>query len=173
MSRSGSITLPRAATCWRSGNAKVGYAAISRATRADESSTLIGFGASAIGTLPDGYVQNAPNAVAYRAAVVAGRLATARGYALTQEDRLRRDIIERLMCDLHVDLAEQCAAHDSNADRFTAELCALDALANDGLVERAGHKIKIPERARPFVRTVCAVFDAYISDGDQRFSRAS
>ncbi len=139
----------------------------------DESSTLIGFGASAIGNLPDGYVQNAPNAVAYRAAVVAGRLATARGYALTQEDRLRRDIIERLMCDLHVDLAEQCAAHESGTDRFTAELHALDALANDGLVERAGHKIKIPERARPFVRTVCAVFDAYISDGDQRFSRAS
>ena len=77
------------------------------------------------------------------------------------------------MCDLHVDLAEQCAAHESGTDRFTAELHALDALGNDGLVERAGHKIKIPERARPFVRTVCAVFDAYISDGDQRFSRAS
>ncbi len=139
----------------------------------DESPTLIGFGASAIGTLPDGYVQNAPNAVAYRAAVVAGRLATARGYALTEEDRLRRDIIERLMCDLHVDLAEQCAAHDSGADRFAAELSALDALATDGLVERVGYKISIPEQARPFVRTVCALFDAYISDDDQRFSRAS
>jgi oxygen-independent coproporphyrinogen III oxidase len=139
----------------------------------DESPTLIGFGTSAIGTLPDGYVQNAPNAVAYRAAVVAGRLATARGYALTEEDRLRRDIIERLMCDLHVDLAEQCAAHNSGADRFATELSALDALANDGLVERVGYKISIPERARLFVRTVCAVFDAYISEDDQRFSRAS
>ena len=77
------------------------------------------------------------------------------------------------MCDLHVDLAEQCAAHDCDANRFAAELSALDALANDGLVERVGYTIKIPERARPFVRTVCAVFDAYISDGDQRFSRAS
>ncbi len=139
----------------------------------DESPTLIGFGASAIGTLPDGYVQNAPNTVAYRAAVVAVRLATARGYALTEEDRLRRDIIERLMCDLHVDLAEQCAAHNSGADRFAAELSALDALANDGLVERVGYKISIPERARPFVRTVCALFDAHISDDDTRFSRAS
>jgi oxygen-independent coproporphyrinogen III oxidase len=139
----------------------------------DESPTLMGFGASAIGTMPDGYVQNATNAVAYRAVIEAGRLATARGYALTAEDRLRRGIIERLMCDLHVDLAEHCAAHGSTADRFAAELSALDALANDGLVERAGYTINIPERARPFVRTVCAVFDAYITDGDQRFSRAS
>ncbi len=139
----------------------------------DESPTLMGFGASAIGTMPDGYVQNATNAVAYRAVIEAGRLATARGYALTAEDRLRRGIIERLMCDLHVDLAEHCAAHGSTADRFAAELSALDALANDGLVERAGYTIDIPERARPFVRTVCAVFDAYITNNDQRFSRAS
>ena len=139
----------------------------------DESGTLIGFGASAIGTLPDGYVQNAPSAVAYRAAIVAGRLATARGCALTDEDRLRRDLIERLMCDLKVDLAERCAAHNSAAGRFAGELSKLDALANDGLVERVGYKISIPERARPFVRTVCAAFDAYISDGDTRFSQAS
>jgi oxygen-independent coproporphyrinogen-3 oxidase len=140
---------------------------------ADESRTLIGFGASAIGTLPHGYVQNAPSAVAYRAAIIAGRLATARGWALREEDRLRRDLIERLMCDLHVDLAERCAAHDSDTDRFAAELSAFDALANDGLVERVGYKITVPERARPFVRTICAVFDAYLSGDDKRFSAAS
>ncbi len=139
----------------------------------DESGTIIGFGASAIGTLPDGYVQNGSSTVAYRAAIVAGRLATARGSALTAEDRLRRDIIERLMCDLRVDLGELCTAHDSGADRFAAELSKLDALANDGLVERVGYNINVPERMRPFVRTVCAVFDAYISDDDMRFSRAS
>ena len=139
----------------------------------DESGTLIGFGASAIGTLPEGYVQNTPSAVAYRAAIAAGQLATARGCALTEEDRLRRDVIERLMCDLKLDLAERCEAHYSDADRFAAELSKLDVLADDGLLERAGHKISIPERARPLVRTVCAVFDAYLSDDDRRFSRAS
>ena len=139
----------------------------------DESRTLIGFGASAIGTLPQGYVQNAPSAVAYRAAIMGGRLATARGRALTPEDRLRRDLIERLMCDLKVDLAEQCAAHASDTDRFAAELSALDALANDGLLERVGYKVAIPERARPFMRTVCAALDAHLADHDTRFSRAS
>ena len=128
----------------------------------DESQTLMGFGASAIGTMPDGYVQNATNAVAYRAAIEAGRLATARGYVLTAEDRLRRGIIERLMCDLHVDLAEHCAAHGSTADRFAAELSALDALANDGLVERAGYTINIPERrGRSAPHRLCRVRRLY------------
>jgi len=139
----------------------------------DEAQTLIGFGTSAIGALPDGYVQNAPGTVAYRDAIAAGRPATVRGCALTEEDRLRRDIIERLMCDLRADVAEICAAHDRSADDFAAELSALDDLADDGLVQRAGSKISVPERARPFIRTVCAVFDAYLSGGETRFSRAS
>lgn len=139
----------------------------------DQSGTLVGLGASAIGTMPDGYVQNAASTTVYRTAIAAGHLATARGCRLTQEDRLRRDVIERLMCDLKVDLAERCAAHNADADHFAVELSKLDALADDGLVERVGYKINIPERARSFVRTVCAVFDAYISDNDMRFSRAS
>ncbi len=72
----------------------------------DESSCLIGFGTSAIGALPDGYVQNTATTAAYRDAIGNGRLATVRGRALTGEDRTRRDIIERLMCDLRVDLAQ-------------------------------------------------------------------
>jgi oxygen-independent coproporphyrinogen-3 oxidase len=75
-------------------------------------------------------------------------------------------------CDLKVDLAERCAAHHSDVDRFAVELSKLDVLVDDGLLERAGYKISIPERARPLVRTVCAVFDAYLLDDDSRFSPA-
>ncbi|MGP0094240.1 MAG: oxygen-independent coproporphyrinogen III oxidase [Xanthobacteraceae bacterium] len=139
----------------------------------DAAQALIGFGTSAIGALPNGYVQNAPGTVAYRDAIAAGRPATVRGYALTDEDRLRRDIIERLMCDLCADLAEICAAHNRSANDFVAELSALDALADDGLVQRAGSKISVPERARPLIRTVCAVFDAYSLNDQTHFSRAS
>jgi len=139
----------------------------------DESSVLLGFGASAIGALPDGYVQNAAAATAYRDAITGGRLATARGCLLTPQDRLRRDIIERLMCDLRVDLDRICAAHVANADEFAAELRELDDLVRDGLVERTGRRIVVPESKRSFVRTVCAVFDAYLSDGSMRYSRAS
>ena len=139
----------------------------------DESPNLIGFGPSAIGALPDGYVQNAPGMVNYRAAILAGRAATVRGRALNGEDRLRGRIIERLMCDLQVDIGELCAAHKAEADHFAAELGRLDEFVADGIVERTGNQIRVPEQARPFVRAVCAVFDAYLSNDETRFSRAS
>jgi oxygen-independent coproporphyrinogen III oxidase len=139
----------------------------------DEAAHLIGFGPSAIGALPGGYVQNAPQMIAYRAAIAAGRPATARGCAVTAEDRLRGRIIERLMCDLRVDLAEVCRAHGESVERFAAEVSALDALALDGLVARCGSEIRIPQEARALMRSVCAVFDRYAPQQEARYSRAS
>jgi oxygen-independent coproporphyrinogen-3 oxidase len=139
----------------------------------DESEILIGFGTSAIGSLPQGYAQNASNTVAYREAIAAGRLATVRGRALSDEDRLRRDVISSLMCNLAVDLADICATHRVGADHFAAELARLDEYIDEGIVARDGSKLTLPEPARPFVRTVCAVFDQYMTNDESRFSRAS
>jgi oxygen-independent coproporphyrinogen-3 oxidase len=92
---------------------------------------------------------------------------------VTAEDRLRGHIIERLMCDLRVDLADVCQAHGASAERFAAELSALDELARDGLVMRNGSEITVPQGARAFVRSVCAVFDQYQPQQETRYSRAS
>ena len=146
--------------------------AISKATT-DETANLIGFGPSAISSLPGGYVQNTPQVVGYRDAIMAGRPATVRGCAVTAEDRLRGHIIERLMCDLRVDLADVCQAHGASAERFAAELSALDELARDGLVMRNGSEITVPQGARAFARSVCAVFDQYQPQQETRYSRAS
>ena len=139
----------------------------------DDAPTLIGFGASAIGSLPEGYVQNATRVVDYREKILAGNLATMRGRALTNEDRLRATIIERLMCELRVDLAEICRAHGVAANHFALEFRKLDDLAKDGIVERDHGNISVPEAARPLVRTVCAVFDAFLANNGARFSQAS
>ena len=70
----------------------------------DDADALIGFGASAIGRMPQGFVQNAPDLAGYARAVAAGRLPIVKGLTLSDDDRLRGDIIERLMCDLELDL---------------------------------------------------------------------
>jgi oxygen-independent coproporphyrinogen-3 oxidase len=57
----------------------------------DASNILLGFGASAIGHLPQGYVQNEVHTRAYTEAIASGRSATVKGYALTDDDRLRAD----------------------------------------------------------------------------------
>ncbi|MEK9725278.1 MAG: radical SAM protein, partial [Rhodospirillaceae bacterium] len=70
----------------------------------DAADTLIGFGASSIGSLPAGYVQNVSGLGEWRRAVEAGRFAAVRGRALDADDRMRRDLINRLICDMTVDL---------------------------------------------------------------------
>lgn len=142
----------------------------------DPSEVLLGFGASAIGALPEGYVQNSPDYHKYEAAIAAGRPATARGLELTAEDRLRRDLIERLMCDLAVDLEQVAARHGVAPDHFDADLAGLAGLAADGLVAVAGRRVTVPESARPLVRLAAAAFDPYLvpsqESGAAKHSRA-
>jgi oxygen-independent coproporphyrinogen-3 oxidase len=135
----------------------------------DAAPALIGLGASSIGYLPQGYVQNAANLKTYREEIERGHLATARGIALTDEDRLRRSIIERLMCDLSVDLTEIVS---DPWTVFSVEFEKLNALAKDGFVSIAGSKITVPDRMRPFVRQVASVFDRYLQRSETRHSRA-
>jgi oxygen-independent coproporphyrinogen-3 oxidase len=138
----------------------------------DAAPVLIGFGASAISSYPQGYAQNASSTPEYRTAVLAGELATARGLALTEEDRLRREVIERLMCDLAVDLGEVCRRHGIAPDHFGPELQAVDRLAGEGLARRDGVRVSVPEEARPLLRVLCAAFDARLAASAGRHARA-
>jgi len=126
----------------------------------DRADALLGFGASAIGRLPQGYIQNTPRIGAYQEAIAQGRLPIQRGVALTLEDRLRATVIERLMCDLAVDLESAAAMHHLPDFRFAREREALAALAAEGIVRISGSRITVPEAMRPIVRVVAAVFDA-------------
>jgi len=137
----------------------------------DEASTLIGFGTSSISMLPQGYVQSESSTAAYRAAMASGRLPTARGIALAAGDRLRRAIIERLMCDLEVDLGPLARSYGEEPGDFKSELAALDVMAQDGLVARRGYRISVPDEARPLLRSVCAVFDRYLSTAAAKHSQ--
>ena len=139
----------------------------------DGADALIGLGASAIGRLPQGFVQNTPAVRAYSAAIDAGRHATARGVALSEEDRIRGRIIERILCDLEVDLEAMAGeASRSGLGRFEAELEALQSLERQRLVEREDRRIRVTEQGRPFVRLVAAAFDVYLREGKARHSAA-
>jgi len=138
----------------------------------DRAEALLGFGASAIGALPQGYVQNAVPFHAYREAIAGGRLAVARGIALDDEDRLRRHVIERLMCDLAVDLAAACRRYGRSAGHFGPELARLADLARDGIVEITATTVRIPEAARPLMRLPAAVFDAYLPTSSAAHAQA-
>jgi oxygen-independent coproporphyrinogen-3 oxidase len=137
----------------------------------DRSSVLLGFGASSIGSLAEGYVQNQVPFADYGRAIRKGRLAAARGIQLTDDDRLRRAVIERLMCGLDADLDEMAAGFGLD-ETFAPELAALKPLAGDGLVDIRGSLVRITEQGRPWMRTIAAQFDRYLETGEARHSRA-
>jgi oxygen-independent coproporphyrinogen-3 oxidase len=134
----------------------------------DDADALIGLGASAIGKLPQGFVQNAPDLAGFSRAVGTGCFATIKGRALSDDDRRRAAAIERLMCDLEVDLD----ALEGGAHYFAGELAAFRSLAEEGIVELEGSRVTVTPQARPFVRIAAAVFDAYLGAGEKRHSAA-
>jgi oxygen-independent coproporphyrinogen III oxidase len=138
----------------------------------DTAPALLGFGASAIGSLPQGYVQNTSPLKAYRETVTGGEFPISRGFALTPEDRLRSAVIERLMCDLSVDLDAERHRIDTGTFNFDSEMSRLEPLSEDGIVTVTGNRISITTDGRPFVRLVAAVFDSYLNVGEKRHSRA-
>jgi oxygen-independent coproporphyrinogen-3 oxidase len=127
----------------------------------DDADLLIGLGASAIGHLPQGYVQNAAVTRDYLAALAAGRFATVRGFVLRPDDRLRAALIERLMCDFRVDVADICRRHGEPIEAVADAMPALDRLAADGILRRDGAVIEMAPEARSLVRVAAAAFDAY------------
>lgn len=138
----------------------------------DKSETLIGFGASAIGHLPQGYVQNDVQIGAYAQSVAAGRLPTAKGYGLTDDDRLRADIIERIMCEFSADLGDICARHGAEAGAMLQSAARLKPLISDGVVRVDGDRLAVAKDSRFLVRSVAAAFDAHLDPGKQLHSRA-
>jgi oxygen-independent coproporphyrinogen-3 oxidase len=139
----------------------------------DDADALIGMGASAIGRLPQGYVQNAPDAGGYQRAVDGGQLATVRGVALSPDDMARGRIIERLMCDFAVELGATGSIGAIQAGHAVApDNEAMMRLESEGLVRREAQRIVVTETGRPFVRLIAAAFDAYLPKARARHSVA-
>jgi oxygen-independent coproporphyrinogen-3 oxidase len=136
----------------------------------DKAPVLIGLGASAISALPQGYVQNFAAVPIYRPAVTQGQLPIQRGVALSRDDRIRRHVIERLMCDMAVDLCAARTAFGENPAAFDEALAALAPLAKQGIVSVEGDTISILPRWRVATRLVCAAFDTYLARGGSKHS---
>ena len=141
----------------------------------DANSVLLGVGVSSISRLPQGFVQNQGLERNWRDAILRGELPTARGVALTDDDRFRSEIIERLMCDLAVDVdairARHADAIGEGPDLEEAFL-RLQPFIDDGLVVVDGARLTVTEAGRPLVRSMAAVFDAYLDPNAGRHSRS-
>lgn len=138
----------------------------------DEADALIGLGASSIGQLPQGYIQNMPATGDYLRRVGEGGLAVVRGYSFSAEDRARAWVIERVMCDFGFSFADLTARYPDLASTIRSEALRFVAADKDGLCRTEGDRFILTATGRPFARTVAAVFDAHLAGGRGRHSIA-
>jgi oxygen-independent coproporphyrinogen-3 oxidase len=138
----------------------------------DTAETLLGLGASAISSFREGYVQNHHELVPWRTAVREGRLATARGLALSARDRLEREAIERIMCDGAVDLAAVGARHGVAPEACVTDPARLAELERLGIVVREGTVLRVPVECRPLLRIAATIFDRYLERAPARHAVA-
>lgn len=108
----------------------------------------------------------------WAAAVGKGRLPVSRQLATTPEDRLRATVIERLMCDLEVDVGAACLDYGCAVTALDNSLIAARALAADGLCIVVGRLIRVSPELSRLVRIVAACFDQKLAPLTKKHSLA-
>jgi oxygen-independent coproporphyrinogen-3 oxidase len=128
-------------------------------------SDMLGFGISAIGRVGPTYYQNLKSLDEYYAALDSRRLPVARGVDLTQDDLVRRAVIQALMCHFRVSMESiELSYLVDFREYFAAELAELGKLADEGLVELQPDWIVVTPRGRLLVRIIARVFDRYLRE---------
>jgi oxygen-independent coproporphyrinogen III oxidase len=134
---------------------------------------IYSFGMSAISQIPDAYWQNEKELPDYYAALDAGKTPLTRGYFLTDEDKIRRETIMRVMCDLSLDYVTMSQKLGVNfSEHFANELAALAPFEADGLVRRSPAGLEVTDTGRLFIRNIAMCFDNTLAPtGERKHSR--
>jgi oxygen-independent coproporphyrinogen-3 oxidase len=139
-------------------------------TRAD--CDLIGFGVSAIGKVGHSYSQSVRTLKAYYEHLDVDQLPVEKGYALTADDVLRRQVIMELMCSGPVTYAAINAAHGIDfKSYFAEELVLLKQYEEAGLIVVDDERISVTPKGRMFVRASGMVFDKHLAQSTAKFSK--
>ena len=133
---------------------------------------LIGLGISSIGKVGDSYSQSVKLLSEYYARLDQNRLPVQRGYRLSADDVLRREVILALMCHNRVDFAPFEQKHGIVfRDYFADSLAQLEEMVDDGLVQILDDAIVLLPQGQLMMRNVAMTFDAYLGKQNVRFSR--
>ena len=124
---------------------------------------LYGMGITAISGVQETYAQNYRDIPSWEKAVEERGLATMRGYRLSQDDAIRREVISRLLCHTVIvkdEISRQFGIHFD--EYFAPELERLKMPQEDGLVAMNDKEIRAAWLGRIFIRNLAMVFDPYL-----------
>jgi oxygen-independent coproporphyrinogen-3 oxidase len=136
---------------------------------------LVGLGVSSISNIGNSYAQNSVTTMDYEALIESGRLPVCKGLAIDDDDLLRADIIQDLMCYDELDIGKFENCYDIRfREYFAAELIRLEALARDGLVEINDSRVAVTASGRLLMRNIAMQFDRHLDQAAnaEQFSKA-
>ena len=134
---------------------------------------LVALGITSIGKVADSYSQNIKTIKEYTDVINTGKLPVFRGVALTQDDILRREVINQLICHFELNFKEiEDAFSISFSNYFSEELNNIKEMQADSLLELTEDKISVLPEGKLLIRNICMVFDIYLKKNkEQRFSK--
>jgi oxygen-independent coproporphyrinogen-3 oxidase len=136
---------------------------------------LVALGVSAIGSIGNVFAQSAVTTMEYEALIENGQLPIRKGIAVDDDDLLRAEVIQSLMCYDQLSFADFGQQHGIDfAEYFSTELNRMQSLVKDGLIELDQSRILITQKGRLLLRSIAMIFDRYIdqAENDNRFSKA-
>lgn len=134
---------------------------------------LIGLGVSSISQVNGVLWQNNKELSEYYTAIAHNQLPVERGFSLSDDDKLRAALISQLICHFELDVKAFSRQWllDGFWQYFAQALERLQPFMEDGLVEVYAERINVTAAGRLWVRSICACFDAYLIQGQQRYSK--
>ena len=134
---------------------------------------LVALGITSIGKVADSYSQNIKTIKEYTEVIESGRLPIFRGITLSQDDILRREVINQLICHFELDFKNIEQIFKINfSDYFFNELKEIKDMQADSLLELTADKISVRPEGKLLIRNICMVFDVYLNKNkEQRFSK--
>jgi len=122
---------------------------------AGKTKLMIGLGMSSISDSWYSFAQNVKTVEEYQDIVNKGEFPIFRGHLLNDEDLIIREHILNIMCHFETSWKDDCLKFPELNECIER----LQEMQKDGLVEFTENGIKVPEKARPFVRNICMAFD--------------
>lgn len=128
----------------------------------DTSKIMLSLGVSAIGKTSSGYYQNSADMPVYKKLLDQDMLPIQKFYKMTDEDPIRGDVIERLMCHFSVDLQDIRRQFQLNEDHFDGVIQSLNLFNREGFFEVLNrNEIVVKPQAYGLIRLICSYFDEY------------